>query len=600
LRNPDIEKKENELKELRHKYFSATTRKEKLQYQKQDKKLREEISILLVNDGWNTTVAKQIVAFDPYDQNTFVNWFDPEWMFGLTPNSNKNNYQSDEITILNKQIESVNKQIQTINLALGANKIDTILKLRFVSAHLQINIIEQELENIKNRITDIVGIIENDVNNVVKEPFDVSYFVNALNKSIKELNKKIDEVSKELKPPRTCNDGVFDVVIGNPPYIAGKSGLLSEQDKKYFNKKYETAEYQLDTYILFTERGINTLKQGGTISYIMPNTWLANIHLTKIRKFLLEKTSINEILLMPDDVFLTSVVDTTIIICKRESKPKNKIKIGSFRDWHHTALYEVEQDFYKQNEKQILDIGISEGSRSLLNKISSGTVPVSEICDVNRGVHAYRKDGYGKSKFGKGYQTERDYNERSYHSLKKIDETYFREVRGKNIFAFRFELSDEYVSWGDWLAEPREWKYFEGERIYLRKIVGKTLYAAFVNNKNVADQSVYIAKVKKGKAITTQYLLALLNSRLLAWYFRVKANEFDDLFPQIKVTEFKELPIKQVDIKLQQSFIALVNKIVTEKKEDNNTSPLEKQLDEMVYKLYELTEEEIKIVEGKK
>ncbi|MBI4645916.1 MAG: transposase, partial [Bacteroidia bacterium] len=70
LRNPEIEKKENELKELRHKYFSATTRKEKLQYQKQDKKLREEISILLVNDGWNTTVAKQIVAFDPYDQNT--------------------------------------------------------------------------------------------------------------------------------------------------------------------------------------------------------------------------------------------------------------------------------------------------------------------------------------------------------------------------------------------------------------------------------------------------------------------------------------------------------------------------------------------------
>lgn len=84
LRNPDIEVKENQLKELRHKYFTANTRKEKLQYQKQDKKLRQEIAKMLESDGWQTEVAKQIVAFDPYDQNTFANWFDPEWMFGLT------------------------------------------------------------------------------------------------------------------------------------------------------------------------------------------------------------------------------------------------------------------------------------------------------------------------------------------------------------------------------------------------------------------------------------------------------------------------------------------------------------------------------------
>ena len=84
LRNPEIEVKENQLKELRHKYFTANTRKEKLQYQKQDKKLRQEIAKMLESDGWQTAVAKQIVAFDPYDQNTFASWFDPEWMFGLT------------------------------------------------------------------------------------------------------------------------------------------------------------------------------------------------------------------------------------------------------------------------------------------------------------------------------------------------------------------------------------------------------------------------------------------------------------------------------------------------------------------------------------
>ena len=69
FRNPDIEEKEKQLKELRHNYFTAKTRREKIQYQAKDKKLRKEIAKLLEDDGWNTTVAKQIVAFDPYDQN---------------------------------------------------------------------------------------------------------------------------------------------------------------------------------------------------------------------------------------------------------------------------------------------------------------------------------------------------------------------------------------------------------------------------------------------------------------------------------------------------------------------------------------------------
>ena len=84
LRNLKIEAKETERKELRHKYFTANTRKQKQQCQKQDKKLRQEIAKMLESDGWQTATAKQIAAFDPYDQNSSSPWFDPEWMFGLT------------------------------------------------------------------------------------------------------------------------------------------------------------------------------------------------------------------------------------------------------------------------------------------------------------------------------------------------------------------------------------------------------------------------------------------------------------------------------------------------------------------------------------
>lgn len=82
--NEKLDTLKQKLKELRHQYFTANTRKQKLQLQKSDKKLREQITLLLSKKGWKTNVAKQIASFDPYDQNTFANWFDPEWMFGLT------------------------------------------------------------------------------------------------------------------------------------------------------------------------------------------------------------------------------------------------------------------------------------------------------------------------------------------------------------------------------------------------------------------------------------------------------------------------------------------------------------------------------------
>jgi type I restriction-modification system DNA methylase subunit len=378
----------------------------------------------------------------------------------------------------------------------------------------------------------------------------------------------------------------FDIVIGNPPYVAGKSGTLSKEQKAIYNKQFTTAEYQLDTYVLFTEKGIGLCNKNGVLVYIMPNTWLANIKLTKIRKFLLDNTSVQQIVINPSNVFSEAVVDTIILIAEKKRYNENNIKIATFTE-NAVELKSIQkQKFFLTNEKYIFDIQLNKSDKHLFKAIENGNLLIKDICEVNRGVHAYRKDGYGISKFSKGFQTERDYLERSYHSTKKLDKTYLPEVRGKNVFPYKVEKSGEYISWGIWLAEPREMKYFEGERIYLRKIVGKTLFAAFVDDKNIADQSVYIAKLKKPK-ISTKYLLAILNSYLLTWYFRVKSNEFDDLFPQIKVTEFKELPIKIIDN--QKPISKLVDFIIHIKSENINDvffTLLERILNGCVYELY--------------
>ncbi|MBN1626673.1 MAG: Eco57I restriction-modification methylase domain-containing protein [Deltaproteobacteria bacterium] len=83
FQNKEITALEDKLKNLRHRYFAAKTRKEKMTYQKEDKILRQKIASLLEKDGWEHKTAEQVVTFDPYDQNASSSFFDPEWMFGV-------------------------------------------------------------------------------------------------------------------------------------------------------------------------------------------------------------------------------------------------------------------------------------------------------------------------------------------------------------------------------------------------------------------------------------------------------------------------------------------------------------------------------------
>ena len=212
----------------------------------------------------------------------------------------------------------------------------------------------------------------------------------------------------------------FDVVIANPPYVAGKSGAFNTFEKQYVNKIYEVAEYQLDTYILFSEKGLKICRTDGVLTYIMPNTLLANLKLIKIRKFLLDKSSLLKIVTNPDDTFEAAVVDTIILITRRGKRHGNKISIGKFLSGEFQESNSIDQNVFYNNVKFIFDVHLDNYKRSIILKIESNSIKVKELCYVNRGVHAYRKDGFDKSKFGKGFQTERDYKKKVIIQIKNL------------------------------------------------------------------------------------------------------------------------------------------------------------------------------------
>ncbi|NCD23632.1 MAG: restriction endonuclease subunit M, partial [Spartobacteria bacterium] len=342
----------------------------------------------------------------------------------------------------------------------------------------------------------------------------------------------------------------FDVVIGNPPYVFARS--LPETTKQYLAKTYETLEYQVDLYVAFMERGVRLLNEGGWISYIVPNPWLKNMRMSSCRSFMLMQFNLTDMIPYLPNVFAEASVDTLIFSGKKSGNDP-KIKIWNMDAGNLRLRHSVPKQHITENKGFVFDVEVKEETLPILEKVQAGSQLVGDIFDVVRGVNPYDK--------ATG-QSEETIATRAYHATYAKDSTFVPELKGRHIARYATCWDGEnYVSYGDWLAAPREPKYFTGERIYLRKIVGTTLFATYVDDATIADQSLYIAK-RKNEKFEIKYLLGLLNSRLLTYYFRVKSNEFDDLFPQIKVTEFKELPIKEISPDAQQPFIALADRML--------------------------------------
>ena len=423
--------------------------------------------------------------------------------------------------------------------------------------------------------------------------------VDAIAESLASWDPYDQNTSASFSDPEwmfNVRDG-FDIVIGNPPYVHGKSGVFSTAEKAYFKRNYQSAEYQMDTYVLFMERSLRMLAESGDCALIIPNTFLSNNRLVQIRRLLLEECGRLSLTEMPPDVFSAAVVDTVVLLCDVTKPLQDGIDIIRLEPTRHVVTRTLSRESVATTDGYVFETRLDSESRSVTEKMETRAVPLSAVARASRGVHAYRRDGYGKSKFGPGPQTGRDYEERSYHAHQKLDPTYFPETRGKNLHRYSIVASGSYVSWGDWLAEPRDFSLFSGSRIYLRKIVGETLYACSIDAEDVADQSVYIA-IPTHPAYSMNYLLGVLNSRVLAWYFRNKNNEFDTLFPQIKVGEFKKLPIPEPTERTRLAIEAAVQAILDAKSADSsaNTEELDALVEALVCESYGLDAADVAIV----
>ena len=407
------------------------------------------------------------------------------------------------------------------------------------------------------------------------------------------------------------NKGGFDVVIANPPYVKARDNK-DKETRKQIDSLYDSTYKMWDIYIPFIEQGLRINSRTGLLAFIIPETLGVAEYSTKIVDLIEKQYHLSQIHFFPDMyVFENVAVKNKIIFVRNKSDDKLAKRFQSIPDL--------------PNYKQLDSIN---GTDKYIFKISKyeiptdKTVPLGQICVVSYGLRLNSDKNDHKYKFKK--------KDLLSHTPSKLHKRKY--VEGKYISKYRIE-KDLFVEWDtercpNKLVRPTYPELYEHPKILLSR---QKKVAAYSDQKHICDNTIIVSVLadnlknvdnrnirkyyqnlgvdrqiieEKSKEFSLKYILAIINSKLIEYHIKYYSKGKIDFYPD----DWKNIPIKKISPSEQKPYVELANRILTITKSENHfqnsqkqaqIKPLETEIDQLVYKLYDLTPEEIKIVEGK-
>ena len=454
-----------------------------------------------------------------------------------------------------------------------------------------------------------------------------------------DLKEEIDAVEQELedaladspsdpqavdwrvKFAEVFNRGGFDVALANPPYVQLQRNA-GELAKRYQSKGFKTFIRTGDVYYLFYEQGINLLKSHtGVACFISSNQWMRVDSGQALRTFL-ESNNPLQLVNLGAGVFDSVTVNTCVILVNRESK-RVTIRASDVRrttqpfppiEWSHIcpsagrpwsilSLLEQKVMYRMQAIGKVLsewDLRINRGLITGYNKaflinettrqalISEDTKSREIIRPVLKGKEIQRftatRTGQWLINTHNGYGNTAAVNIEDYPAVKRYLEWFYpklekRQDKGRTPYnlrscAYHHEFDKEKIAWGN-LNKQAKYSY--------------------------VGPGIFISAPTTMLTPYSPFLLAVLNSKLLDWYFKQIGVERDASYYEYKPMFIERLPIPKISVAEQRPFERLVESILAAKDsvQSADTRELENEIDRLVYELYGLSEEEVGAVEGK-
>ncbi len=395
-----------------------------------------------------------------------------------------------------------------------------------------------------------------------------------LNNNIKCGNSLID--NKEIVGEKAFNwnlefaeimqNGGFDIVIGNPPYVFTRD-RISETEKNYYIANFHTSKYQLNLYVIFIEKSYQLLKNSGNFGFIVPNAWLMISSAEKLREFLLTQTKISNIVNFTGEIFSNAGVEPVILCFTKENKENYLINILNNELDEFFISYQINSSEFFKNPQKEFKVFLDSESKNIINKIQKNSIILDKVATVKAGLKAYEK---GK---GKPSQTPYHLMKKPFDFKYKYDENTHKYLEGRDVLRYSINWTDNWLQYSEQLAAPRTFDIFTGEKIIIREIAGKypnSIMAVYSNEIYLFNMSNIAVVKKEGSHLDLRYITALLNSRLMSFYFmKNTAKSVRDLFPKLILNDLRIFPIKEISQTEQTVFIEKVDKIQNLYKEIN-------------------------------
>ena len=335
------------------------------------------------------------------------------------------------------------------------------------------------------------------------------------------------------------------------------------------------------------------MERNGILSYIVPNNWLTINTNKELRKFVLQKKSV-KIVNFLSQVFESASVDSSIIIYSKNDG-SDLISLYEYVD-HFNLITTKSVEYFLNKTDFIINIESFKNIIffEMLDKIELKAIELKEVANVKAGLQAYE--------VGKGIpvQTSEMKDNRIYHSLSKIDDNYFKYLNGSDVCRYATNWSGEFLKYGNNLASPRkDFSIYSSKRILVRQIPSKfpfCINACLIENTMLNDRN--SMNIVNFKNYSQEFVLGILNSKLISFWFVYKFGKMQrGIFPQFKINELEMFPIIKVKETDQVLIEELVKKIHTLKSQNISTTEFENKIDLIVYKLYDLTYEEVQIID---
>ncbi|EBD1871564.1 class I SAM-dependent DNA methyltransferase [Campylobacter coli] len=440
----------------------------------------------------------------------------------------------------------------------------------------------------------------------------------------------------------------FDLIIGNPPYIRQEE--LKEL-KPHLAKNYKVYKGTSDIYTYFYELGFNVLKENGILSFITSNKYTRAGYGEALREFLLKNVKVLEYTdLNGIKVFDSATVDTSILCFEKSKSKDNKFKyLALSNEILKTCAYDIGlyKDFaeFSQNSLSKESFTFSDENTSALKaKIERIGTPLKEWQGLNiyRGILTGYNEAFiitteKRNEILANCKDEAE-KERTAKLIRKM-------LRGRDIKRYIYEWA------GLWVINAHNgYKNQNGEKVEAINIeyypsLKKHFDEFYPQLEKRADKGLtpynlrncaYIEEIEREKIVYSEivrkpqfyldtklnfyaeatsfiltgenlkYLIAFLNNDFVAFIFKTfyaGGNLGENGF-RYKKAFLEKLPIPKINSKNQKiadELINLVDEILKVKEQDKNanTQELENKINSLVYKLYNLNEEEIKTIEGK-